>query len=339
MHGMVRYLVWAGGARRGSVERIGERFRIIINENVDESKAVRELVRLQGQCRSTIEKMEAIGLFLRKVWASNVNEPAFPAWVKSLSQSITAFKSIKTYTDINHAANSNEGRRSSRVNPTAYLPLGPIYGKYLSRDYVVKENVQYTICPTCFLMANMGLAYGSFVLRVNKGNRINSIMVTLIPSVKADLIDIVLVQRAFEHRYNEFNLDIPILAAPLIVLSFGETLYAFENMDALIWIYEKSGNFMRIPNYIQINIEGLLKAISDIKYHIPQWPRILNDCFLKNEDGPIILAELSESIINNTIKDNIYNITREIVEFLKKKETCITHLDAVKELVDALAEL
>lgn len=261
--------------------------------------------------------------------------------VKSLSQSITAFKSIKTYTDINHAANSNEGRRSSRVNPTAYLPLGPpIYGKYLSRDYVVKKNVQYTICPpTCFLMANMGLAYGSFVLRVNKGNRINSIMVTLIPSVKADLIDIVLVQRAFEHRYNEFNLDIPILAAPLIALSFGETLYAFENMDALIWIYEKSGDSMRIPNYIQINIEGLLKAISDIKYHIPQWPRILNDCFLKNEDGPIILAELSEAIINNTIKDNIYNITREIVEFLKKKETCIIHSDTIKSLVNTLTEL
>lgn len=81
MHGMVRYLVWAGGARRGSVERIGERFRIIINENVDESKAVRELVRLQGQCVSTAKKGEAIGLFLRKVWTSNVNEPTFPAWL------------------------------------------------------------------------------------------------------------------------------------------------------------------------------------------------------------------------------------------------------------------
>ncbi|WP_054856829.1 hypothetical protein [Vulcanisaeta sp. JCM 16159] len=354
MHGIVRYLIWAG-ARHGSVERIGERFKIIINDDINEDKAISELVRLQRQCISTVNLGEPVGLFLRKVWASNVNEQKqiFSAWVNSLSQSITTFKSIKIniYKDVNHIVKNNEGRKpskaksrrkSSRVDSVdlpVYLPLGPIYGKYLSKDYVAKENIQYRVCPACFLMANMGLVYGTFILRVNKVNKVSSIMVTLIPSSKADLIDIMLIQRAFEYNYREFNIDIPILAAPLIALSFGETLYAFENMDALIWIYERSGIFMRIPNYIQVNIEELLKAISGIKYYIPQWPKILNDCLLENEDGSIILAELSEIIINNMVKDNIYSITREITKFLKDKKTCVMYLNVIKSLVNALAEL
>lgn len=344
MHGMVRYLVWAGGARHGSVERIGERFKIIIDDEIDEDKAKRTLKTLQELSNATIEREEPIGLIIKKIWASNVNSTKqnLRSWFDSLQSAIKEFKTIKIYADIDHAVSSNEGRRSSKVNSTVYLPLGPIYGKYLSKDYVVKENVQYMVCPTCFLLANMGLAYGVFILRINKGNRISSIMVSLVPSIKADLIDIMLVQRAFEYKYNEFNLDIPILAVPLIALSFGETLYAFENMDALIWVYEKSGNFMRIPNYIQVNIEGLLKTVSGIKYYIPQWPKILNECFLKNEDGPTILAKLNEAVINNVIKEHIYDIAREIIGLLNvkkdEKNVCRPYLSVAQNLVNALLE-
>ncbi len=334
MHGIVRYLMWAGKTS-GTVERVGDRFIIDIDgeiTNADEKRAIRQLVLIQEAGRKTLEHDEAIIKFFEKIDEANVNKPAFKNWVKSMVVSITGFKTIRIYEDTNHKYARNEGRRSrSKTAITTYLSIGPIYGKYLHSNYSVKENVPYVICSDCFLAANLGLVYGAYVIRINKGDRAHSIMMTLIPTSKAKFTDIALIQRAFELQYDEFNIEIPTIAVPLMALSYGETLYGFEGLDAVVWVYEKSGNFQRIPSFTVLHVDKLLDAITAIKTEVPQWPRFLKN-LSKDDDGVTILTSIAEAILSGNPDEQVYSIVRLIVSYMQKNNIRIN----VGKIVDAL---
>jgi len=322
MHGIVRYLTWADvNIDSVKIRRLGERFIIEIGKpnSIKEDKAKQVLASLQDQAIKLLSKGDYTYLtrFFEKIDATNLNRPAFKEWIRQFSQAITKFysDSVRVYEDYDHI--ESEGRVRAGY-PTLYLPLGPVYGKYNQSNYSARE-VPYKVCYTCFLFANLGLVYGTGIIRLEKGNRAKSIMFTLIPTNEMEMIDVVLIQRAFELVHERLvEIDIPTIAVPLIALSIGETLYAFNDADVLVWVYEKSGNSLRITQPIHANVSKLLRTLSTIKYYVPEWPRVVHECFLSNDDGPAVLAALTEAIINDNIDVEIYKLTRLITTFLAK---------------------
>jgi len=346
MHGIVRYLLWADvDVDSVKIRRLGERFVIeirdpnLIKENlIKEDKAKQVLLSIQDQA-DLLNKSDYVYLtrFFEKIDAANLNRPAFKEWVRQFAQAITKFysNSVRVYEDYDHI--ESEGRVRAGY-PTLYLPLGPVYGKYSQSNYNARE-VPYKVCYTCFLFANLGLVYGTGIIRLEKGNRTKSIMFTLIPTNETEMIDIVLAQRAFEFVHERFvEIDIPTIAVPLIALSIGETLYAFKDVDVLVWVYEKSGNSLRITQPLHVNVDGLLRALSTIKYHVPEWPRVVHECFLSNDDGPAVLAALTEAIINDNVDVEIYKLTRLITTFLINNQDteCKRSANLVNKLIESL---
>jgi len=265
MHGIVRYLTWADvNIDSVKIRRLGERFIIEIGKSnsIKEDKAKQVLASLQDQAIKLLSKGDYTYLtrFFEKIDATNLNRPAFKEWIRQFSQAITKFysDSVRVYEDYDHI--ESEGRVRAGY-PTLYLPLGPVYGKYNQSNYSARE-VPYKVCYTCFLFANLGLVYGTGIIRLEKGNRAKSIMFTLIPTNETGMVDVVLAQRAFEFVHERFvEIDIPTIAVPLIALSIGETLYAFKDVDVLVWVYEKSGNSLRITQPLHVNVDGVIKGV------------------------------------------------------------------------------
>ncbi|MGB9622674.1 MAG: hypothetical protein ACPL07_02405, partial [Candidatus Bathyarchaeia archaeon] len=99
MHGIVRYLMWAGKFS-GSVERMGDRFVIDVDGDIrldDEKRAIKQLVLIQEAGRIT-ERNKPITKFFEKINMANVNESAFKNWVRSINNSINS-ATIKVYED------------------------------------------------------------------------------------------------------------------------------------------------------------------------------------------------------------------------------------------------
>jgi hypothetical protein len=44
------------------------------------------------------------------------------------------------------------------------------------------------------------------------------------------------------------EIDMPTIAVPLITLSIGETLYAFKDVDVLVWVYKKAVIRLGLPS-------------------------------------------------------------------------------------------
>jgi len=344
MHSIVRYLLWADvNIDSVKIRRLGERFVIEIRDpnSIKEDKAKQVLLSIQDQAvkGNLLSKSDYAYLtrFFEKIDAANLNRPAFIEWVRQFAQAITKFysDSVRVYEDYDHI--ESEGRVRAGY-PTLYLPLGPVYGKYSQSNYSARE-VPYKVCYTCFLFANLGLVYGTGIIRLEKGNRAKSIMFTLIPTNETEMVDVVLAQRAFEFVHERFvEIDIPTIAVPLIALSIGETLYAFNDVDVLVWVYEKSGNSLRITQPIHVNVSRLLRTLSTIKYYVPEWPRVVYECFLSNDDGPVILATLTETIINDYVDAEIYRLTRLITTFMNTNNRCERFRESIGKLIMGLSQ-
>jgi CRISPR-associated protein Csa4 len=347
MHGIVRYLLWAD-ANMDSVKirRLGDRFIIEVGDPDSIKKDKAEYVLRSTQYQANIGILSRVDYtyltrFFEKINAANPNRPVreFRKWIQQFSQAITKFDfdSVRAYEDYNHIENEGEGRVGTGY-PTLYLPLGPVYGKYDQSNYSMQAT-QYKVCYTCFLFANLGLVYGTGIIRLEKGNRAKSIMFTLIPTNETEMVDVVLTQRAFEFVHERFmGIDIPTIAVPLIALSIGETLYAFKDVDVLVWVYEKSGNSLRITQPIHVNVSRLLRTLSTIKYYVPEWPRVVHECFLSNDDGPVILATLTETIINNNVNAEIYGLTRLITTFMNTNNKCERFRESIGKLIMGLSQ-
>jgi len=341
MHGIVRYLLWADvDIDSVKIRRLGERFIIEIGNpnSIKEDKAKQVLASLQDQAIKLLSKGDYTYLirFFEKIDAANLNRPAFKEWMRQFAQAITKFysDSVRIYEDYDHM--ESEGRVRAGY-PTLYLPLGPVYGKYNQSNYSARE-VPYKVCYTCFLFANLGLVYGTGIIRIEKSNGAKSIMFTLIPTNEVEIVDVILTQRAFELVHERFmGIDVPTIAVPLIALSIGETLYAFKNAEVLVWVYEKSGNSLRITQPFHVSVDKLLRVLSTIKYYVPEWPRVVHECFLSNDDGPVILATLTETIINDNVDAEIYGLTRLITTFMNTNNRCERFRESLGKLIMGLS--
>ena len=244
MHGIVRYLMWAGvNIDSVKIRRLGDRFAIEVGDpnSIKEDEAKQVLASLQG--------------LFEKIDAAILNRPAFREWIRQLTQAITRFysDSVRIYVNYNHKEEGAEGYGRAGY-PTLYLPLGPlndcsVIEQVLHKDcYAAKrEGFTYKVCYTCFLFANLGLMYGSGVVRIHSNyNNIADmrailIMYTLIPANETSMSDVVLVQRTLENNHEVYDLEkagantalVPSIVEKLSN-ALADTMYTFR-MNALVW--------------------------------------------------------------------------------------------------------
>ena len=260
MHGIVRYLTWAGvNIDSVKIRRLGDRFAIEIGDpdSIKEDEAKQVLLSIQDQAVKGVLSGGGVYLtrFFEKIDTANLNKPAFREWVRQFSQAITKFNSdsVRIYVNYNHKEESAEGYGHAGY-PTLYLPLGPLNDcsmieQVLHKDcYAAKrEGFTYKVCYTCFLFANLGLVYGSGVVRIhtNYNNiadmRAVLIMYTLIPPAEASMSDVVLVQRMLENNHEVYDLEkagtntalVPSIVEKLSK-ALADAMYTFR-MNALVW--------------------------------------------------------------------------------------------------------
>ncbi len=243
LHGIVRYLMWAGvNIDSVKIRRLGDRFAIEVGDpnSIKEDETKQVLASLQG--------------LFEKIDAAILNRPAFREWIRQLTQAITRFYfgSVRIYVNYNHKEEGAEGYGRAGY-PTLYLPLGPlndcsVIEQVLHKDcYAAKRGgFTYKVCYTCFLFANLGLVYGSGVVRVHSNDDIANaravlIMYTLIPANETGMEDVVLVQRMLENNYEVYDLEkvgantvlIPSIVEKLSN-ALADTMYTFR-MNALVW--------------------------------------------------------------------------------------------------------
>jgi len=244
MHGIVRYLMWADvNIDSVKIRRLGDRFAIEVGDpnSIKEDEAKQVLASLQG--------------LFEKIDAAILNRPAFREWIRQLTQAITRFysDSVRIYVNYNHKEEGAEGYGRAGY-PTLYLPLGPlndcsVIEQVLHKDCYVAERggFTYKVCYTCFLFANLGLMYGSGVVRIHSNyNNIADmrailIMYTLIPANETSMSDVVLVQRTLENNHEVYDLEkagantalVPSIVEKLSN-ALADTMYTFR-MNALVW--------------------------------------------------------------------------------------------------------
>jgi CRISPR-associated protein Csa4 len=119
--------------------------------------------------------------------------------------------------------------------------LSGVHGKYSQEAKKVREN-PYKICDTCFVVSNIGLIYGTYIIRIIKKQKINVYYTTLIPKDSIDIRDLYLLQRLTEGYYlpdrDEESAEISLISAPLVALSQGETIASIEKphqIQVLSW--------------------------------------------------------------------------------------------------------
>ena len=260
MHGIVRYLMWADvNIDSVKIRRLGDRFAIEVGDpnliKEDETKQV--LLSIQDQAVKGVLSGGDVYLtrFFEKMDAANLNSPAFREWIRQFSQAITKFysDSVRIYVNYNHKEEGAEGYGRAGY-PTLYLPLGPlndcsVIEQVLHKDCYVAERggFTYKVCYTCFLFANLGLMYGSGVVRIHSNyNNIADmrailIMYTLIPANETSMSDVVLVQRTLENNHEVYDLEktgantalVPSIVEKLSN-ALADTMYTFR-MNALVW--------------------------------------------------------------------------------------------------------
>jgi len=260
MHGIARYLTWAGvNIDSVKIRRLGDRFAIEVGDpdSIKEDEAKQILLTIQDQAVRGVLSGGDVYLtrFFEKIDAANLNKLAFKEWIRQFSQAITKFyfDSVRIYVNYNHKDEGGEGYGRAGY-PTLYLPLGPlndcsVIEQVLHKDcYAVKhEGSAYKVCYTCFMFANLGLVYGSGVVRIHSNYdsvtdmQAVSIMYTLIPPAEAGMEDVVLAQRMLENNHEVYDLgkaSANTALVPSIIErlsnALADAMYTFR-MNALVW--------------------------------------------------------------------------------------------------------
>ncbi|MGC8987887.1 MAG: hypothetical protein ACP5KC_07620, partial [Infirmifilum sp.] len=119
LHGLVRYLMWAG-VREGSVKRTGDRFVISIEDNrVDEERALKQLSYIKSACEKAREGFTS--RFIDKIDAAiSINPGVRERWIESIIESIVDIVDsvenkreqgvLNAYKDPDHKHKMTEGR-------------------------------------------------------------------------------------------------------------------------------------------------------------------------------------------------------------------------------------
>lgn len=356
LHGILRILAWCG-INRGRVSRFGERFVIELEDSelaCDKDIVYEILEEVLISIESYLNQDEKRGYWevinvsdrLSKINYANINRPALRNWLNQILNSVEGFKGLQVYKDPNHK-DQFEKSRKSRSLATLYLPLSAVYGKYAQEKKRVSEN-PYKVCDTCFITANIGLLFGTHIVRVDKGEKSNVYYTTFIAREDVDMNDLLLLQRISEgYYYVRGEVEIPLISAPLIALSQGETIASVENpykIQVLTWSLQLANNFQRSLGSIVIDYEPIYRFVAEIKLSMPNWPRFLNECLLRFKGGEAVLANLSETLIfggdvyaaSRILSSHIMDILEERKEYPEVGRLC--KIDA-NEIIRSLQKI
>lgn len=338
MHGLVRILSWIG-ANEGEVERIGERYKIEVESNDNINKLLRgtienlkvksiEDLKVALNIYSTLKRADLPSAVKKLHDIRSFNPSATGDWSQALNRGLGELN-LTPYT-IDHINDHryNEGR--GKEGKTAYLPLGPIYGKYVSESYTIDE-VKYSICLNCFTLSSIGLIYGTGLVSLEieqQGKRKwNYYYVTIAPT-KATFNEIILFQGSVEElnislkgrgRWRSYVAQgVTGLAAMLYLFSYGETVSLFDYpVDILMWGIERGGGgSIRVVELTRVTGKKLLETIARIKYRIPEWPRIAKVVIAKD---PTLLHVIAESVIFGTDPYNVIREYRRLADEISKE--------------------
>ncbi|GAY25375.1 CRISPR-associated protein, MJ0385 [Desulfurococcaceae archaeon AG1] len=333
LHGILRILAWCG-INKGKVSRFGERFVIeledsklncdkdIIYEILEEVLiSVEEYLNVREERRGHREIIN-VSDRLSKINYANINKPVLRNWLSQILDSVEGFISLQVYKDPNHKDRFEKSRKGGGL-ATLYLPLSAIYGKYVQEKKGVSES-PYKVCDTCFITINMGLLFGTHIVRVDKKEKSSVYYTTFIAREDVDINDLLLLQRMGEgYHHVENGAEIPLISAPLIAISQGETIASVEDpykIQVLTWSLQLSNNFQRSLGLSVIDYEPIYRFVAEIKLRVPTWPRFLNECLLRFEGGEAVLASLTETLL---FGGDIYVVSRmlssHIMDILKKE--------------------
>ncbi|MEM4847489.1 MAG: hypothetical protein QW794_07005 [Thermosphaera sp.] len=328
MHGLVRVLSWIG-ITKGEVERIGERYEVKVETSNDISKLLHETIENlkvksiedlrialntysalnRADLPSVVKKLPSVVKKLHDI--RSFNPPATEQWPITLSEGLRKLN-LTPYTTVDHI--NQEGRK--KKGETTYLPLGPIYGKYVIEGYTIEKTKKayYFICLNCFTLGTLGLIYGTGLVSLEieqreKGKRNYYYYYVTIAPTKATFDEIILFQKGIEELYISLKgggrwrryvaQEVTGLAAMLYLFSYGETVSLFDYpVDILMWGIERGRRgTIRVVELTQVTGKKLLEAVARIKYRIPEWPRIAKTIITKD---PTLLHAIAESVIFGT---------------------------------------
>ena len=335
MHGIVRlYNV-------EEVERVGDRYRIVgdfSKVRKDALSLLREELNIYFKNEDAISNSSILG----KIKDANVNVAFTHKWMSYLRDALdrTNFGNLVSIFTPDHKDRAKEGRSKSESLYTLYLPLSHIHGKYSQYNYTLK-NRQYMVCGACFSLANIGLIYGTAVIKKETKTNTNMsvTLLSIIPGAKMSKTDLLLAQRFVRGKFVDLRTELTVKATLLYALSIGETLFSFGKEDCkpqvLIWRLENVGGSQRSIQPMTFELGDLLKKIGKIKAEYPMFTKLVMELALTDE-GALILDGLAEAIMFGYDE---YHVLKEIVSLAQERDRDREKPKLSRGVIEGLSDL
>jgi hypothetical protein len=214
-----------------------------------------------------------------------------------------------------HAAREGRGKKRKELR-TAYLPVAPWAGKYFAGTYKYREEA-YTLCPVCTFLAWSGLLSSS-VITYKAENKRGAIYAVPDP-MRVRGYDLALLALVFREKKEWIPNDIPLLAAPLLVLASGETVWPVEGEYGLyVWKYEGSGAFLGIRGFSQLSLMPLLEFVARAKAEGKYLARLVRYLAGKERGDPSLIAQITECLVYGD--PDPYTVVRNVWSLLVRSE-------------------
>jgi hypothetical protein len=216
-----------------------------------------------------------------------------------------------------HAAREGRGGKRKKLF-TAYLPVAPWAGKYFAETYEYQEE-PYALCPLCSFLAWSGILFSSSVITYVAEDKRGTIYAVPDP-IHLRNYDLAFLALVFGEKKGERSIrsDIPLLAAPLIILAPGETIWPIKGEYGLyMWKYEGAGNFLSIKGFAQLPLNPLLEFVARAKARGKYLTRLIE--YLASRRGdPSLIALITECLVYG--EPDPYTVVRNIWSLLSQAE-------------------
>jgi CRISPR-associated protein Csa4 len=322
LHGLLKILSWCE-VNKGEVSRLGDRFIISLDHGPKCSSEIiedllEEVLILIKEYNKGYQDVTYVSDRISKINYANINRPVLKNWLNAILDALNKPFNLEVYKDADHISKIEKKRRSKNLL-TLYLPLSGVYGKYSQEAKIVSES-PYKVCDTCFVVSNIGLIYGTYIIRIAKKQKVNVYYTTLIPKDSIDIRDLYLLQRLTEGYYLpdrvEESVEISLISAPLVAFSQGETIASIEKphkIQVLTWALQLANNFQRSLGLLMIDYKPLYEFIANIKLKIPSWHLFLTRCLVNVDGGETVLTAISEALL---FGGDIYGVSRVLTSHI-----------------------
>jgi CRISPR-associated protein Csa4 len=322
LHGLLKILSWCE-VNKGEVSRLGDRFIILLDHEPKCSSEIiedllEEVLILIKEYNKGYQDAIYVSDRISKINYANINRPVLKNWLNAILDALNKPFNLEVYKDADHISKFEKKRRSKNLL-TLYLPLSGVYGKYSQEAKIVSEG-PYKVCDTCFVVSNIGLIYGTYIIRIAKKQKVNVYYTTLIPKDAIDIRDLYLLQKLTEGYYLpdrvEESVEISLISAPLVAFSQGETIASIEKphkIQVLTWALQLANNFQRSLGLLMIDYKPLYEFIANIKLKIPSWHLFLTRCLVNVDGGETVLTAISEALL---FGGDIYGVSRVLTSHI-----------------------